>query len=160
MTAPAPAPLKKRAVRYKTLEVNTGSEETPVWTKVRGLTKVELGLEPEEVDVSDFDSDGYSDSLTTFRSWNLSIEGFEGYTGEDDEPIEDPGQEALKARGLLTGAEAYADVRVYRTDNGKGHQGRVSVNWSGSGGEVKGVEPFNCALTGSGKLSAITVTTP
>ncbi|OZM73972.1 hypothetical protein CFN78_06705 [Amycolatopsis antarctica] len=158
MTTPTPpAPLKKRAVRFQRLEVNTGTEETPVWTTVRGMTKLEMPIEAEEVDTSDFDSGGWADSLTTFRSWKVDYEGFEGFTGPDDSPVEDPGQEALRARGIQTGSEAYADVRLFRTDNGKGYQGRVSVNWNGTGGEVKGVSPFNGSLTGSGVLSAATV---
>ncbi|MDQ0377964.1 phage tail tube protein [Amycolatopsis thermophila] len=160
MTTPTqPAPLKKRAVRFQRLEINTGTEDTPVWTPVRGLTTVELQVSPEEVDVSDFDSEGWADSLTTFRSWNVNIEGWEGYTGPDDEPIEDPGQDALKAKGLSTGSDAYVDVRMYRTDNNKGYQGRATANWSGTGGGVKGVTPFNCPLTGSGALTPYTHTT-
>lgn len=151
-------PLKKLPVRFQRLEMNTGSEESPTWTRVRGLTTIELTIEPNEVDVSDFDSEGWSDSLTTFRSWALNVQGYEGYTGPDNAPVEDPGQAALKARGLATGAGAYADVRFYRTDNNKGYTGRVSANWSGTGGEVKGVSPFNCPMTGSGELSPYTHT--
>lgn len=160
MTAPAPTPLKKRAVRFNRLEVNTGTEATPAWTVVRGLSRIELPITAEEVDVSDFDSEGWSDSLTTFRSWSVNVEGFDGFTGPGETPVDDPGQLALKNKGLLTGYDAYADVRMYRTDNQKGYSGRVSVNWSGAGGELKGVEPFNCTLTGAGALSAFTYVPP
>lgn len=147
------APLKKRAVRFKTLEIQTGTDTTPEWIKVRGLTTVQLTIEPNEVDTSDFDSEGWADSLTTFRNWSISVEGWEGYTDDAGSVVEDPGQAAVKAKGLTTGAESYANVRLYRTDNGQGYEGRVSVNYNGTGGEVKGVEPFNCALTGSGVLT-------
>lgn len=153
------APLLKRAVRFKTLEINTGDTTTPVWTTVRGLTTVQLTIEPNEVDVSDFDSEGWADSLTTFRNWTVNVEGWEGYTDDSGSPVEDPGQEAVRTRGLSTGSAAYAQIRLYRTDNTKGYEGRVSVNFSGTGGEVKGVEPFNCTMTGSGLLSPVTVTT-
>lgn len=152
------APIKKRPVRFNRLEVNTGTDAVPVWTLVKGLSKIELPVTAEEVDVSDFDSDGWSDSLTTFRGWSVNVEGFDGFTGPNDTQIDDPGQLALKTKGLLTGPDAYADIRMYRTDNNKGYSGRVSVNWSGIGGDLKGVEPFKCALTGSGALSAYTNT--
>ncbi|ACU35583.1 phage tail tube protein [Actinosynnema mirum] len=152
-------PLKKRAVNKWRLEVDTGSSGTPTWTVVKGLTKLEPTISPTEVDTSDFDSEGWSDSLTTFRSWTVAIEGFDGFTGTDASPVDDPGQVALKAKGVLTAYEAYADVRFYRTDTKKGFSGRVSVNWSGAGGDLKGVEPFKCSLTGAGKLTPITVTT-
>lgn len=161
MTTPTPpAPLKKRAVRFNRLEINTGTEELPEWTPVRGLTSIPLELSPEEVDVSDFDSEGWSDSLTTFRSWTLNVTGWEGFTGPEDQPVEDPGQEALRTAGLLTGSEAYVQVRMYRTDNNLGYEGRGTANWSGKGGEVKGVEPFNCSITGSGALTPFTYTPP
>ncbi|PXY20311.1 phage tail tube protein [Prauserella endophytica] len=161
MTTPAPpAQLKKRAVRFQRLEINTGTEETPNWVPVRGLTSIPLELSPEEVDTSDFDSDGWSDSLTTFRSWTLNVTGFEGFTGEEASPVEDPGQEALKAAGIATGSDAYVQVRMYRTDNNKGYQGRGSANWSGTGGDVKGVSPFNCNITGAGALTPFTYTPP
>lgn len=154
----APAPLKKRLVRFNRLEVNTGTDTTPVWTKVRGLSKIELSIDATEVDVSDFDSGGWDDSLTTHRAWSVMAEGFAGYTGADTTPVEDPGQAALRAKGLVSGPGSYADVRMYRSIDGAGYTGRVIVNWSGVGGEVKGVEPFNCPLKGSGLLSPVTVT--
>lgn len=151
-------PLKKRAVRFQRLEVNTGTEAAPVWTPVRGLTSIPLEITPTEEDTSDFDSEGWADSLTTFRAWTLNVEGFEGFTGEDATPVEDPGQEALRTAGLATGSDAYVQVRMYRTDNNKGYEGRGSANWTGKGGTVKGVEPFRCNITGSGTLSPVTVT--
>lgn len=150
--------LKKRLSRLWVLEVNTGDDVTPAWTRVNGLTSATLSVEPNEVDVSDFDSEGWSDNLTTFRSWSLALAGFDGYTGADNAPVDDPGQVALKAKGLLTGSEAYAGVRFYRSDTGKGYTGRSTANWTGAGGEVKGAEPFNCNMTGSGELSPVTVT--
>lgn len=153
------APLKKRAVRFKKLEINTGTTSSPVWTPVRGLNKIEMPLNHTEVDTSDFDSDGHSDSLTTFLSWQIDFEGFEGFTDDTGSPVEDPGQEEIRSKALVTGSDAYAEVRMYRTDNGKGYEGRASVKWNGTGGDLKGVEPFNGSLTGAGTLSQITVTT-
>ncbi|HEU5475714.1 MAG TPA: hypothetical protein VFV67_34165 [Actinophytocola sp.] len=154
-----PTPIKKRLSRKWVLEVNTGPDLiTPTWTQVKGLNKLELAIDPNEVDVSDFDSDGWDDKLTTFRSWNLGAEGFDGYTGPDNAQVDDPGQAHLKTKGLLTGPEAYVDIRIRRTDNNKGYSGRATSNYKGAGGEVKGAEPFNCPLSGSGPLTAFTYT--
>ena len=150
--------LKKRLSRKWAFEVDTGAEGAPTYTRVNGLTSATLSIDPNEVDVSDFDSDGWQDNLTTFRSFALALQGWDGYTGADNAPVDDPGQAALKAKGLLTGSEAYANVRFYRTDTLKGYSGRVTVNYSGAGGEVKGAEPLNVNCTGSGALTAITVT--
>lgn len=154
----SPTPLKKKLSRLWVFEVDTGPEGAPSYTRVNGLTGATLTISPTEVDVSDFDSEGWSDNLTTFRAWALALTGWDGYTGPDNAPVDDPGQTALKTKGLLTGPEAYANVRFYRSDTGKGFEGRVTVNYNGAGGEVKAAEPFNCNLTGSGVCSAVTVT--
>jgi hypothetical protein len=154
----SPTPLKKRLSRLWVFEVDTGSDpDTPTWTRVNGLTSATLSFNPNEVDVTDFDSDGWTDSLTTARSYALALAGWDGYTGADNAPVDDPGQAALKAKGLLTGAEAYAKIRFYRTDTSKGYTGRVSVNYTGAGGEVKAAEPFNANLTGAGACAPVTV---
>lgn len=155
----SPTVLKKKLSRLWVFEVDTGPDGGPAsWTRVNGMTSATLTIDATEVDVSDFDSDGWEDSLTTFRKFSLSLQGFDGYTGDDGSPVDDPGQVALKTKGLLTGSEAYATVQFYRSDTGKGYTGRVSVNYKGAGGEVKAAEAFNCDLTGAGKLTALTVT--
>lgn len=153
MTVP---PIKKRIARFNRLEVNVGTELAPNYIPVKGLKKIEMPITETEVDVSDFDSGGWDDSLTTHRGWSVNVEGFDGYTGPDGAQVDDPGQAHLKAKGLLTGPEAYTDIRMYRTDNDKGYSGRVTVNYGGPGGDVKGEEPFKATLKGSGQLSPYT----
>jgi hypothetical protein len=151
-----PTPLKKRISRYNRLEVNTGTDEAPNWVLVRGLNKIALKIDANEVDVSDFDSEGWDDSMTTHRAWSLEVTGFDGYTGPDSSQVDDPGQAFLKTKGVLTGPEAYVSIRTYRADNNKGRQGRVVANWNGTDEDVKGVTPFTCPLTGSGPLTEYT----
>ena len=150
--------IKKRIARFNRLLVNVGSEDVPSYVVVKGLSKIEMPITQTEVDVSDFDSGGWDDSATTHRGWSVNIEGFDGYTGPDNAQIDDPGQAHLKAKGLLTGPEAYTQVRMYRTDTNKGYEGRVTVNWNGIGADLKAAEPFKCALKGSGQLSPFTYT--
>lgn len=154
----SPTPLKKKLSRLWVFEVDTGPEGAPSWTRVNGLTSATLTISPTEVDVSDFDSEGWQDNLTTFRSWALALAGWDGYTGPDNAPVDDPGQTFLKAAGLLTGAAAYANIQFYRSDTGKGYTGRVTVNYGGAGGEVKAAEAMSFNLTGSGACTALTVT--
>lgn len=148
--------LKRLSRKWK-IEVNTGTDITPVWAPIKGLTKLELAIDANEVDTTDFDSDGWEDSDTTFRKWSVNVEGFDGFTGPVDAQVDDPGQAFVKAKGLLTGPDAKVTARLYRTDTGKGYSGLATANWSGAGGEVKGMEPFKSTLKGSGLLSPITV---
>jgi hypothetical protein len=151
-------PIKKKLSRLWRLEINTGTDEAPSYTMVKGLNNLGLTINPTEVDTTDFDSEGWEDSLTTMRKSGITAAGFDGYTGPDDVPVDDPGQAFLKAKGLLTGPEAYVGVRLYRTDTGKGYAGRFTANYTGAGGDVKGAEPFACNFTGAGPLEPVTVT--
>jgi hypothetical protein len=151
----SPTPLKKKLSRLWVFEVNTGSEESPTWTRVNGLTSATLTITPNEVDVTDNDSEGWQDNLTTCRAWALALAGWDGYTGPDNAPVDDPGQAFLKAKGLLTGSEAYADIQFYRSDTEKGYTGRVNVNYGGAGGDTKAAEPLSCNLTGSGACTPL-----
>lgn len=149
-------PIKKRIARFNRLKVNIGSEETPNYVIVKGLSKIEMPISQTEHDTSDFDSGGWDSTTTTHRGWVVNAEGFDGFTGPANAQVDDPGQAFLKAKGLQTGPDAYAQVRFYRDDTGKGYEGRVTVNWGGAGGEVKGMEPFKCELKGDGLLSPYT----
>jgi len=150
--------VKKQLSRHWRLEVDTGDEGTPNWAIVRGLSELSLTIDPTEVDVTDLDSDGWGDSITAARKWQITAQGYAGYTGPDDTPVDDPGQAYLRTKGVLTGEAAKVRVRLYRTDTNKGYEGVASVNWQGAGGQASGVEPFNCTLAGSGALSPYTHT--
>ncbi len=151
-------PVKKRIARFNRLRVNIGTEDVPNFVLVKGLSKCEMPLSQTEVDTSDFDSGGWDSTTTTHRGWVVNAEGFDGFTGPSDAQVDDPGQAHLKAKGQLTGPDAYTQVQFYRDDTNKGFTGRVTVNWGGAGGEVKGMEPFKAELKGDGQLSPFTYT--
>jgi hypothetical protein len=156
MTSPTtPTVLKKRLSRMWVFEVNTGSEETPSYTRVNGLNSAIMTLAVTEVDVSDNDSEGWMDNLAAARAWALALQGWDGYTGPNNAQVEDPGQAALRAKGLLTGPEAYADIRFYRSDTLKGFSGRVTPNLAQLGGATNAAEAFNVNCNGSGKPTPI-----
>lgn len=142
---------KKRSARFNVVAVNIGSEDVPNFVVVKALDTAKFTVSETEVDVSDFDSEGWDDSLTTHRGWTVEAEGTSGYTGPESAQVDDPGQAHLVAKGLLSGPEAYTQVRFYRSDTLKGYVGRVTVNWGGMGDGVKAREPFKCSMKGSGK---------
>ncbi|WP_460407418.1 phage tail tube protein, partial [Actinophytocola sediminis] len=80
----SPTVLKKKLSNKWVFEINTGTEDSPVWTRVNGLTSATLAVSPNEVEVSDFDSNGWQDNITTFRSWSIALAGWDGYTGPDN----------------------------------------------------------------------------
>lgn len=148
----------KRLARFNRIEVDTGPDGAPNWVIVKSLDNLSLTVEATEVDVTDFDSEGWDDSLTTHRKWSIACAGTSAHTGPHTAQVDDPGQAFLVTKGLMTGSEAYANVRFYRTDNNKGYTGRVTVNWGGAGAGPKDKEPFSANLTGAGKLDQYTHT--
>lgn len=58
------------------VEVNTGTPETPVWTKVGGATDATIDMSAEGIDVTDKDSAGWTESLIGIKSVEISSEHF------------------------------------------------------------------------------------
>ncbi|MDH7513552.1 MAG: phage major tail protein, TP901-1 family [Clostridiales bacterium] len=58
------------------VEVNTGTEQTPVWTKVGGATDASIDMSGEGIDVTDKDSEGWAESLIGIKSVEVSSEHF------------------------------------------------------------------------------------
>ncbi|MBB4915097.1 phage tail tube protein [Streptosporangium saharense] len=138
------------------LEVNTSSGASPTWTTVKGLTKLEFGLDSETEDDSDFDSDGWASEVVTQRKWKLEIEGRRKRDSASVSFVPDPGQEFLRQAGLVVGVTANVEVRWYRKDGSPdAFVGTAAVQYKGGGGEVTDLEPFEVELTGQGKPTAI-----
>lgn len=147
---------KKLLSRMWRIDIDTGSG-TPVWTQVKGLSKVMFNVEGEHIDTTDMDSNGWGDEMLAANKFSLEIDGRSVYTGTMPTVVEDPGQAALKAKGLTLGDANYANVRWYRTDTKQGYSGQVSPTWKGAGGAFNEADPFTCVLKGSGAPTAITV---
>ena len=127
------------------------------WVRVNALNSVKLSIEGNMADSTVNDSGGWEGKITTTRSWTLQIDGLRGYTGPANAKVADPGQVALKTRGLLVGAAAQIPVRFYRPgDANEGFSGRATANYKSAGGGSKDLEPFSCELAGDGALTAIT----
>ena len=58
------------------VEVNTGTEASPVWTKVGGQRGATLTLNVDTAEITDKDSQGWREYLPTLKSWTLEFENF------------------------------------------------------------------------------------
>lgn len=58
------------------LKVNTGTEETPVWTKVGGQKDATFDRGAATIDVTDKDSGGNEEHLPGVRNWGVSFDAF------------------------------------------------------------------------------------
>ncbi len=58
------------------LKVNTGTVGAPVWTKVGGQRGATITASLGDIDVTDKDNEGWSDSLPGLRSFEVEFDGF------------------------------------------------------------------------------------
>lgn len=136
------------------LDVNTGTVETPTWVPVNGISEFKDNLDVNPIDVSDFSSDGWSDSQGGTKSWGVETKVWR--KRQVTAVTYDPGQEFL--RGLngksvhirwyemggdgTEGADAFPRVEAY--------EGRASVKWAPDGGNFDAARSVTVTLTGKG----------
>jgi TP901-1 family phage major tail protein len=58
------------------LKVNTGTEASPVWTKVGGQTGATFDRGAAVIDITDKDSGGDEEHLPGVRNWSVSFDAF------------------------------------------------------------------------------------
>lgn len=58
------------------LKVNTGTEVSPVWTKVGGQTGADFPRGLATMDTTDKDSGGHEEHLPGIRNWSISFDAF------------------------------------------------------------------------------------
>lgn len=139
------------------LEVNTGTVSVPVWTPVKGMTKIAPTVDSSAEDDSDFDSDGWGSDVITQRKWKIECEGKRKRDVAEVDFTADPGQEAIRAAGEIIGFDATVGIRWYRRDGAPdAYTGFASVDWTGGGGGVTDLEPIAFTLMGQGARTPIT----
>lgn len=160
MSVPARTPLgASTLVRKWYLDVNTGTELSPTWTGVFGLTNFQPTFNPTLQDDSDFDSGGYKSSTVTALEWGATLT-VARKTVETAPTTYDPGQEKLRAISALQGIQNRVQVRFYEMSPGgprvEAYQGWAAVTWSPSGGAMDALDQVSVTLTGQGQRTAIT----
>jgi hypothetical protein len=158
MTDPVDVPLGTATlVRKWRLEVNTGTDAAPVWTKVYGISNLQLALNPTLQDDSDYDSAGYKSQAITAIDWSI-VATLMRKTLASDPTSYDPGQEAIRTAALNIGNSNSVGVRVCEmgTARVEAYQGHASVTWSPQGGSMDALESVQATLTGRGQRTAIT----
>lgn len=93
--------ITKFLARDLSIQINTGTEGTPVWTDIGGLNTLTHSPTSTDADTTDFDSAGVSEHMKAERgeSWTLAGFGMEDVSNGD----RDPGQEAVETLAALMG---------------------------------------------------------
>lgn len=64
------------------VQVNTGTNDVPIWTTVAGQRNAALNRSADEVDFTSKDTEGWYEGIPSFKNWGID---FDGLIVEDDE---------------------------------------------------------------------------
>lgn len=159
MTATAKVKLgPSTLVRKWYLDVNTGTEEAPVWAGVFGMLEFKAPKEPTLEDDSDFDS-GWKSKVVTALEWAIEMKVARKVDASTP-TIYDVGQEALRTASDEVGPSNRVQVRWYEmTEDGprvEAYIGFAAVTWTPDGGAMDAKETVSVTLSGQGEREAIT----
>lgn len=150
-------PQQSTLQRKWKLEINTGTDGSPIWTTVKGLAEMTpKSAEPNLEDDNVYEDDGYTGQTKTALTW--SIEGkVMRRTVAGSTTSYDPGQERLRYHAETLGPEGVAHVRWYDRDGGaEAYEGYAEVSWEPDGGSPTDLESVSFTISGKGKRDIIT----
>lgn len=142
--------VRKVLARGFKVEINTGTEQAPVWTPIKGLETIGFATSKTDADTTDMDSNGNDEHVVASRSREITLEGFwleDKQTGERD-----PGQEAVDALNEAVGDESLGEFRL-TTPGGKVRRFLASVSVEGPTGGKNEMAKWNATLTVSGAVT-------
>lgn len=147
-------------VRKWCIDIIGGTDETPTYTGVFGITESKLIQSATTQDSSDFDGEGWKNSTVTAQEWGLEGKCRRGAT-TDDPAAYDPGQEILRLASIEMGPGNEIKVRIYEDNGASGpmveaYEGFVGVTWEPDGGGMDAIDMASFKLLGHGKRTAIT----
>lgn len=101
--------VEKVNARDWVVEINTGTVALPTWVQVGGVTSFTIGRDAEEVDTTDFDSNGIEEHQVMQRGKTITLEGF--YLEDPASKGRDAGQTAVETHADEVGV---ASLKQYR----------------------------------------------
>lgn len=160
MAATTKAPLGASTTNRKWYcDINTGTDQAPIWAGLFGVTEFKDTLEASLQDDSDFDGGGWLSEVNTANRWK--IEGkVARKTKASDPAAYDPGQEAIRIAAAKTGIENVIGVRWYEMEPGgprvEAYEGKAAATWSPDGGSTEATSTASFVLSGRGARIPIT----
>lgn len=122
--------------------VNTGTDGSPVWTKVAAQRNLTLNREMETIDVTHKDSNQWREFLASFRSWALDFDGLVEET--------DGGYDRLKA---MYESQLKIKVQVLLPDGATTLTGYGILTALGVEMPMDDAYSFSASIQGSGPLT-------
>jgi len=123
------------------LKVNTGTEGSPVWTKLGGQKDATFDRGAATIDVTDKDSAGNEEHLPGIRNWNVSFDAFLIEDNAGFLEVETAFEESLQKQfQIMTKGYAYmgkATVESLSMSGPLGDAGVCSFSLKGTAGLTK-----------------------
>ena len=143
--------VDKVMVEDVTVSINTGTEATPTWTPIGGLTEpVEHSPSTTRVDLTDCDSAGREEHRVVRRGDSFTLKGF--VLEDEASGDRDAGQEACETLAGQTGAASLGQFKV-ETPGGTALTFKASAQCKTFGGGYNDALPWECELTVSGAIA-------
>lgn len=136
------------------------STDGSTWVQINGVNDFSPNVANNDQDASAYDTDGWSVSETTMKSWTASVKALVRRTAG----VLDAGLALCKATQLVFGDSQRLYVRWYLRDTGKeAVQGRAIVSYNRSKTGVADLDEVTVEFKGDGALANVadvSVTTP
>ena len=132
-------------VHVGSFEVNTGTKEEPVWSKIAELEEATVEVENNTETWNSFAEGGWQSALVTGKSAKVTLKG--------KRCIGDAGNDLIASKLLLTGQDAYISARLTHPDGTTltWAQMACGVKNNGAGGKATDVGALEAELIGHGK---------
>jgi hypothetical protein len=135
------------------LDITTDLTLAGGWTQLNGISSMKPSVDPNTVETSAYDTDGWESFEITGNAFGLTATFFRRTVSG----VYDPAQEILRACVGQFGDAARVGVRWYDKNGGpEAFQGVTIVGWERAQDGVKDVDSATVKLTGDGALSTIT----
>ena len=140
----------KTLAQQAELSINTGTGPSPTWTEIKGLTGITFSPSSGNVDIRDFNSGPWLESLVTNRGGTWSLTGHRLTTPGTSN--RDPGQAAVEALQTQVGEAANGHFQ-YLLPGGETFEFIAHANVTPFGGGLDAVATWNAELTMTGPLT-------
>jgi hypothetical protein len=141
-------------------DINTGTEEVPVWSQVPGVIEFNPAVTPTDQDDFDYDTDGWKGSTRTMRMWGL--EAKISYKQDDATFVANATHTFLRAASNAIGASGVVHMRWYdRNGADEAYEGHGLITWAPDGGDAEQLNQVSITVAPSSTDPVLTsITNP
>lgn len=137
------------------VEINTGDEDTPDWTEVKGIRQWGYQFAQNIVDDTDVSTAGWASQHPVGNAFTVTVNGLVKGT-EDPDFVADPGVQALLNASRTFGKDGVSHMRFWRTDGvDDAYEFYCTTGVSLGDEQPPALQSFSGDLTGKGEPTEI-----